>query len=161
LVRRAGRGDTAAFEDLYRLFYPRILRVARFHLGNGAEDAAAETFLRAWVALPRYREMGAPFTAWLYAIARHVVADQLAAGRRLQPVPEVPARRADPDQDNNLALAMAIAQLPESQRQVIELKFLVGMSNDEVAAAFGRTAGAVNALQWRALRRLRGLLGEP
>lgn len=160
MVRKASNGDNAAFEDLYRIFQPKIFRLARFYVGSGAEDATAETFLRAWVALPRYRETGAPFAAWLYAIARHVVVDQLAAARRLEPTSELPDRSVDSDSDERLALAMAIARLRESQRRVIELKFLVGLSNEEVAVALGRSAGAVNTLQWRALRALRILLDE-
>jgi RNA polymerase sigma-70 factor, ECF subfamily len=160
LVRKASNGNTAAFEDLYRIFQPKISRLATFYLGRGGEDATAETFLRAWVSLPRYRETGAPFAAWLYAIARHVVADQLAATRRFEPTSELPDRNVDTDPEDRLALAMAIARLLESQRRVIELKFLVGLSNEEVAATLGKSAGAVNTLQWRALRALRRLLDE-
>jgi RNA polymerase sigma-70 factor (ECF subfamily) len=57
-----------------------------------------------------------------------------------------------------LALAMAIARLPQAQRRVVELKFLIGLSNAEVAKAFGKTTGAINAMQWRALRTLRRML---
>ena len=59
-----------------------------------------------------------------------------------------------------LALREAIDLLPTEQRQVVELKYLVGLTNDEVAAALGTTAGAVNAKQWRALRALERLLED-
>src|SRR5213080_3094221 len=54
----------------------------------------------------------------------------------------------------------AIEHLPTEQRQVIELKYLVGMTNEEVAAAMGTTPGAVNAKQWRALKALADVLEE-
>lgn len=164
LVERAQRNDRDAFGDLYRLYHGAVFRLARFHLGSGAEDIAAETFLRAWVALPRYRNTGAPFVAWLYGIARHVVADELAARRRVEPRAEPPEDSTNPGpderlgQDDRLALAMAIARLPQAQRRVVELKFLIGLSNAEVAKAFGKTTGAINAMQWRALRTLRRML---
>jgi RNA polymerase sigma-70 factor (ECF subfamily) len=164
LVERAQRNDRDAFGDLYRLYHGAVFRLARFHLGSGAEDIAAETFLRAWVALPRYRNTGAPFVAWLYGIARHVVADELAARRRVEPRAEPPDDSTNPGpderlgQDDRLALAMAIARLPQAQRRVVELKFLIGLSNAEVAKAFGKTTGAINAMQWRALRTLRRML---
>jgi len=59
-----------------------------------------------------------------------------------------------------LTLSQAMDRLPQEQRQVLELKFLVGLTNSEVAAALGKTTGAVNAKQWRALEALRRTLGE-
>jgi RNA polymerase sigma factor (sigma-70 family) len=59
-----------------------------------------------------------------------------------------------------LTLRGAIDGLPTEQRQVIELKYLVGMTNDEVAAAMETTPGAVNARQWRALKALAEILEE-
>ena len=59
-----------------------------------------------------------------------------------------------------LTLRGAIEHLPTEQRQVIELKYLVGMTNEEVAAAMGTTPGAVNAKQWRALKALADVLEE-
>src|SRR5918999_3994570 len=164
LVERARQSDKEAFGRLYQLYHGRVFRLARFHLDGAAEDVVAETFLRAWVALPRYRNTGAPFVAWLYGIARHVVADELAARRRVEPRAEPPDDSTNPGpderlgQDDRLALAMAIARLPQAQRRVVELKFLIGLSNAEVAKAFGKTTGAINAMQWRALRTLRRML---
>ena len=160
LVQRAQENDRDAFGELYRLFHAQVFRLARFYLDSSAEDAVAETFLRAWNALPRYRNTGAPFVAWLYGIARHVVADERLRRRRIEPRPEVPDRAIDPPPDDRLALAMAIQRLPEEDRRVIELKFLIGLTNAEVAAALGKSAGAVNTQQWRALRSLRRLIEE-
>lgn len=163
LVEQARGGDRDAFGQLFRLHYAAVFRVARARLPHApAEDAAAETFVRAWVALPNYRRTGAPFASWLYGIARNVVADMVRRSLRTEV-------RADPDdrvvdlwgsQDDHLALADALAALPEEQRQVIELKYLMGLTNDEVGAALGKRPGAVNAQQWRALRALERLLGS-
>jgi RNA polymerase sigma-70 factor (ECF subfamily) len=161
LVQRAKEGDRDAFGELYRIHHPAVYRLARFYLGRDAEDAVSDTFLRAWIGLPRYRVTGAPFVAWLYGIARHVVADELARRRRTEPWPVLPERSIEMGEDDRLALTSAVGRLPKEQRQVIELKYLVGMTNPEVAAALHTTVGAVNAKQWRALRKLRELLGEP
>lgn len=160
LVGRAREGDREAFGELYRLHQPAVYRLVRFHLPPAeAEDAVAETFLRAWRALPRYRDRGVPFAAWLYGIARHVVADERRRARRTAPVAEVPDRAVAVDGDEDrLDLAAAVARLPEDQRTVVELKFLVGLRNEEVGRVLRRSAGAVNALQWRALVALRRLL---
>lgn len=163
LVDKAKRGDRDAFAELYRLHHARIFRMARLHLGDlgdGAEDAVAETFLRAWAALPRYRDTGAPFVAWLFGIARHVVLDEVARGRRVMPREELPERARGWTVDDRLTLAQALDRLPAAQRQVVELKYLAGMRNEEVASALGKSKGAINAMQWRALGALREILEE-
>jgi len=163
LVEKAKRGDRDAFAELYRLHHARIFRMARLHLGDlgdGAEDAVAETFLRAWAALPRYRDTGAPFVAWLFGIARHVVLDEVARGRRVMPREELPEGTRSWTVDDRLTLAQAMDRLPTAQRQVVELKYLAGMRNEEVASALGKSKGAINAMQWRALGTLREILEE-
>jgi len=57
-------------------------------------------------------------------------------------------------------LAQAMDRLPAAQRQVVELKYLAGMRNEEVASALGKSKGAINAMQWRALGMLREILEE-
>lgn len=163
MVEKAKRGDRDAFAELYRLHHARIFRMARLHLGelgDGAEDVVAETFLRAWAALPRYRNTGAPFVAWLFGIARHVVLDEVARGRRVMPSEELPERTGAWTVDDRLTLAQAMDRLPAAQRQVVELKYLAGMRNEEVASALGKSKGAINAMQWRALGMLREILEE-
>jgi RNA polymerase sigma-70 factor (ECF subfamily) len=160
LVLAAKEGDRDAFGQLYRLHYASIVRLVRFRLGTDHEDAVAEVFARAWAALPRYRDTGAPFAAWLYGIARHVVADEIARRIRSHPVSDVPEVPFEPRDDERLTLAEALGRLPDEQRQVIELKYLVGLKNPEVAEAFGISTGAVNAKQWRALQSLRAILED-
>ncbi len=155
LVERAREGDKESFGVLYRLYYPAIARLARFSLGGSVEDVVAETFTRAWAGLPRYKTTSVPFVAWLYAIARNVVVDELRARRRTEPREHLPDTSVDSQYERDLALAAAIRRLPNEQRKVIELKYLVGLTNPEVAAALNKTIGAVNAQQWRALQSLR------
>lgn len=163
LVERSRHGERDAFGVLYEEYRGRIFNLARFSLPHAAaEDAVGETFVRAWAALPRYRDMGVPFVAWLYGIARHVVTDALRSGMRVEPRAE--PRLDEPDSRDHdldrLTLGAALARLPDEQRVVVELKFLAGLSNDEVGRALGKSAGAVNTQQWRALATLRGFLEE-
>ncbi|MBI4729939.1 MAG: sigma-70 family RNA polymerase sigma factor [Acidobacteria bacterium] len=162
LIQRAQGGDRDAFGELYRLHQASVFRLARFHLSVPvAEDAVAETFLRAWKGLPRYRDTGAPFVSWLYGIARHVVADLVRERVRLEPRAELPDLAApEPATDDRIVIAAALAKLPEEQRLVIELKFLAGLTNDEVGRALGKSPGAVNTQQWRALEALRREMSE-
>ncbi len=155
LVERARDGDKDAYGQVFRLHHDAIHRFARVHLGPDVDDAVAEVFTRAWICLPRYQSTGAPFVAWLYGIARHVVADELSRRTRTEPRAEIPETLAEWAEDDRLALAEAIAKLPPEQRQVIEMKFFLGMRNPEVAEALDSTPNAVNAKQWRALGALR------
>lgn len=160
LVSRAQGGDREAFGELYRTHAPAVSRLVRFRMGGEDEDAVAEVFFRAWRGLGGYRDTGAPFSAWLYGIARHVAIDELRRRGRSEPTSELPDLEVEPMTADLMTLRGAIDQLPTEQRQVIELKYLLGLTNDEVAAAMGCSAGAVNAKQWRALRTLAGEMGE-
>jgi RNA polymerase sigma-70 factor, ECF subfamily len=155
LVDRARSGERAAFAVLYRAHHAAVWRLASFYLQDAAEDAVSETFVRAWKALPRFKPTKAPFSAWLYAIARNVVADELKRQRRSEPRDTLPDSVTTDDLADRAALAQAIAQLPRDQRRVIEMKYLLGFQNPDVATAIGRSTGAVNAIQWRALKKLR------
>lgn len=159
-IERARAGDKDAFGELYRRYRPAIFRLVRASLGSDADDAVAETFMRAWAALPRYRNTGAPFAAWLYGIARHVVVDSLRSQQRTQPREHLPEATSPDRSDDNLDLAAAVARLPKRQRQVVEMKYLMGFTNPEVARSLGISIGAVNAKQWRALRTLEKMLEE-
>jgi RNA polymerase sigma-70 factor (ECF subfamily) len=160
LVARAKDGDQDAFAVLYRDHAPAVARVVRFRLGRDDEDVVSEVFLRAWKGLATYRDTGAPFSAWLYAIARHVAIDLVRTSARTEPRAEVPDQEVDELTAELLTLHDAIEQLPTEQRQVIELKYLVGMNNAEVAAAMDTSSGAVNAKQWRALKALAEVLED-
>ena len=79
---------------------------------------SAEAFLRAGVALPRYRNTGAPFVAWLYGIARHVVADERAARHRIEPRAEPPDQSTNPGPDEQVGQD---DRLRKSRKQVTRL----------------------------------------
>lgn len=164
LVARAQRGDRDAFGELFKQNHGAVYRLARFSLSEAqARDAVSETFLRAWVALPKYRERhGVAFRSWLYGIARHVVVDTIRAAARTRPEAHLPEAGIVFEQRvvDRVALAEAVSGLPEMQRRVIELKFLLGWSNPEIARELTKTTGAVNTLQWRALESLRKMMGS-
>lgn len=160
LVERAKDGDKDAYGQIFRLHHDAILRFARLHLGGEADDVVSEVFVRAWVGLNRYECSGVPFAAWLYGIARHVVADELSRQSRTQPQAEMPESLTRWAEDDRLTLVEAIGKLPTEQRQVIEMKFYMGLRNPEVAEVLNTTTNAVNARQWRALAALREQMEE-
>ena len=175
VVRRAVAGDSAATAELVTRFRPAVLRYCRARLGrfsgsyHAADDVAQEVFVAVLSALPRYRDQGKPFAAFVFGIAGHKVADaQRAAYRSPVPVESIPetADLADGPEASALRAADAdraralLEQLPEQQRELLTLRVAVGLSAEETAAALGMTAGAVRVAQHRALQRLRSLAGQ-
>lgn len=166
LVEQAKAGSSEAFGEIYRLHHEAIFRFARVRLGtfgkHAAEDAVAETFTRAFKGLPNYKPTGAPFVAWLYGIARHIVVDAGNSERRIEPRGEFEDRAIESPLGaiDHIALSDAIKSLNPKHRKVIELKFILQLTNDEVAAYLGISPGAVNAAQWRALQNLKKVIGK-
>jgi RNA polymerase sigma-70 factor (ECF subfamily) len=170
LVAQALRGDAAATENLLRSVRRMVHRYIRARLGGpfgddgAADDAAQEVCIAVLSALPRYRDEGVPFEAFVYSIAARKLADvHRAAGRRAVPVADVPdgidltdgpEALAVRSSDADLARAL-LNTLPDQQREILLLRVAVGMSAEETGRALSLTPGAVRVAQHRALRRLR------
>ncbi len=169
-VKLASLGDGEAVAQLYQRYAPAIFRYVYYRLGDreAAEDMTSDVFCRALESLPRYQQRGLPFSAWLYRIAGARVIDHYRRVRR-RPIadlhPGIPARTGDPVLAAELQLTdeelrWAVTQLTAAQQQVIVLRFVEGLSHEEVAGIVGRSEGAVRVLQYRALETLRKILQE-
>ncbi len=78
LIVKMGRGDRAAFEELYRRFARPVLGLAVRMLGDHgrAEDAAQDTFTAVWRSAKSFRPERGSGSAWLFAVARHAIIDR-------------------------------------------------------------------------------------
>ena len=165
LVRRAQRGDRAAFSEVYLRNFDRIYAYLRVTLRDPdhAEDLTQQVFLKAYQALPRYEHRGQPFRAWLFTIARNLAVSALRRAGRCEPVePAVIEARADRgiattggDWLSDHDLMMFVDRLPLAQRQVLVLRYVADMPLNEIAGVLGRSDVDVRALHSRALRFLR------
>ncbi len=171
VVAEAVTGDRDALREVLETIRPLVVRYCRARVGSAersglsADDVAQEVCLAAITALPRYRDQGRPFLAFVYGIAAHKVADaHRAAGRnKSDPMDVVPERlsgEAGPEQmaidsESSARMATLLQILPEKQREILILRVVVGMSAEETAEAVGSTAGAVRVAQHRALARLK------
>lgn len=173
LVDAACRGQQSAIEALYRTHYDTIYRYVLLRIGSpsAAEDVTSQVFLGMIRGLDRYRDEGKPFLAWLYAMARKQVAffqrgmSRAPAQVDLEAADQLIAQTAGPhataeERETRVALANALTKLPEGQREVILLRYVLSMSLADTAAAVGRTEGAVKQLQLRGLETLRKVLGR-
>jgi RNA polymerase sigma-70 factor (ECF subfamily) len=167
LVERAQAGDGAAFGLLYDRYFDTVFRYVCFRAGNRqlAEDLTAEAFLRALKHIDSFTWQGRDFGAWLVKIARNIIADHYKSARYRLEITTDEATNADRADSNsgpvtNVALLRAVRQLKPEQQEVIVLRFLQEFSVEETSKILGRTTGAIEAAQMRALRKLSNLLPE-
>jgi RNA polymerase sigma-70 factor (ECF subfamily) len=158
------QGDAAAAGLLVDTLSPQFFR---FFLGQVrsrelADDLLQDFWLRIHSARHTYRP-AEPLLPWMYAIARRVRIDQFRrnrnrAGRELQveKLPDVPAPNAT--ERGDLDFETLLSALPESQREVLVMLKVSGLSVEEVARATGCSAGSVKQKAHRAYEKLRTLL---
>jgi len=166
LMVRYQEGDFSAATALIHRLSPQMLRffMVQFASRPAADDLLQETWLRLHEVRHTYRA-GEPVLPWLYAIARHIRVDHYRKASRTS------AREASLDEGHDVAAMPAgvsntagnwealLAPLPESQREVIEMLKITGMSLEEVARATSSSVGSVKQKAHRAYEKLRGLLG--
>lgn len=179
LVAQALAGNGDAFAALHRRYYARVYRLAllRCRSAADAEDVAAETFVRAIAHLPAFRFQGESLFPWLSRIASNLAADlgRKSAGVTLlsldnQTVESVralleslPGDAPDPHtlaerSETQALLRAAVAALPPDQADAILLRFGGDLPLKEIAAAMGRSEGAIKSLLHRGLVGLRKML---
>ncbi len=165
LVLRAIQKDQDAFGELYDRYVVRVYRHIYYMVGNAteAEDLTAQTFLRAWEAIPRYQVRGAPFVSWLLRIAHNLGVSHLRSRRESSQlhdgIIDDKMRRSPESAYETTAeeelVREAILLLREEQRQVIILRFIEDLDYREVAEIIGKSVAAIRVIQHRALNSLR------
>jgi RNA polymerase sigma-70 factor (ECF subfamily) len=171
VVAEAVAGNRDALREVLETIRPIVVRYCRARIGAtersglSADDVAQEVCLAAITALPRYKDQGRPFLAFVYGIAAHKIADahRAASRNKSDPTDVVPERfsgEAGPEQlainaESSARMEKLLGMLPDKQREILILRVVVGMSAEETAEAVGSTAGAVRVAQHRALARLK------
>jgi RNA polymerase sigma-70 factor (ECF subfamily) len=172
LVTRFQAGDQQAFAALYDRYFDRVYGYLRVLLKDfhEAEDLTQQVFLKLFDSLHTYERRDKPFRAWLFVVVRNAALDHLQRSGRLEPVDpaEIEGRRSDRVGDEDAAsvlnwitdsdLSIFIERLSLPQRQVLLLRFLLDLSDRQIAAIMDRTPSDVRMLQSRAIRFLRARL---
>ena len=160
-VARAQRGDTRAFERLYRANVARVWSLARRMIGPAfAGEITQDVFVRVWEKIGTFRG-DAAFSTWLHRVAVNVILHRRAALR-------LERERFDPDEDTLVALPAAprstdsrmdvteaIDKLPHGARAVFVLHDVEGYKHEEIAELLGVTSGTSKAQLHRARMILR------
>jgi RNA polymerase sigma-70 factor (ECF subfamily) len=166
LLVRIADGDRAAFELLYRRYVRPVFGLALRRLGDRtrAEDAVQEVFAAVWRSAAKYDPKRGPAAPWLYAVARNAVTDRLRT--RIDTPAEVPDRASSEPGPSQLAedafvswrIHRALAELPDREREVVELAYWSGLSQSEVAEYLHIPLGTVKTRTRSALAHLADLL---
>jgi RNA polymerase sigma-70 factor (ECF subfamily) len=165
LVRVADR-DRVAFELLYQRYVRSVFGLAlrRLRDRQRAEDAVQETFTAVWRSAASYLPERGPAAPWLYAVARNAIVDRQRA--RVEPPAEaVDSPSADPGPPDQVEASFvawqvhrALEELPDKEREVVELAYWSGLSQSEVAEFLHIPLGTVKTRTRSALARLADLL---
>lgn len=171
LITRARAGDVAAYEGIVRRYQDVAIRTA--HLvcpETDADDAVQEAFLKAFAALPRFRD-GSPLRPWLLRIVANEARNRRrSAGRRqglalrVADATDRGAAAPGPEQavmaaEMRTELLAALGTLRDDDREVLGARFLLDLNEAEAAETLGIPRGTVKSRTSRALARLREALG--
>jgi RNA polymerase sigma-70 factor (ECF subfamily) len=171
LVALVARGDEDALAELYdrvgRIAYGLALRVLRDE--RHAEDAVQEAFLQVWRSAATFRAERAKASTWILTLVHRRAVDLVRREER---------RQADPLTDDSAAIApeetdeaawlrferervqAALKQLPDMQREALELAYYGGFSQSELADRLGVPLGTIKSRMFAGLARLRELLDD-
>ncbi len=170
LIGRAA-SDPEAYAQLYYLHVDGVFRYVRTYTESDedAADLTQQVFLRILEALPKYRDRGVPFRAWLFRIARNAAIDTYRVHRRNLPWDHFPETvhpfSADLDermirQEAINRLRVMVGQLPLEKQELLALRFAAGLTAREIAPLVGRSEAAVKQQFARTLQNLRKAYGN-
>lgn len=154
-------GHPDEFRYLVRRYQAALLAYLAGRSGNAAsaEEAAQETFVRAYFGLSDLKKHGA-FYSWLLGIASRVAKEQFRERRQLSKL-DCPAEEiAESQAADDYELEQAIADLPDSYKEIILLRFYAGLSCSQIAERLDIPVGTVTKQLSRAYAKLRLSLSD-
>jgi RNA polymerase sigma-70 factor, ECF subfamily len=171
LIHQVANQDRDAFSQLYDRFSSLVFTLAMRMLRarSDAEDLLQEVFVQVWRQARNYStERGSP-EAWIVNIARSRAIDKIRSIRRMEPsfvLTDDPARAESSDNvessaaesEARMAMNSALANLPDTQRKVLELAYFDGLTQTEIADRLAEPLGTVKTRMRSGIQRLRDML---
>ena len=172
LIRQVANQDRDAFSQLYDRFSSLVFTLAMRMLRarSDAEDLLQEVFVQVWRQAQSYSAQRGSPEAWIINIARSRAIDKIRSIRRMEKsfvLTDDPARAESSDNvessaaDSEARMAMnsALANLPDTQRKVLELAYFDGLTQTEIANRLAEPLGTVKTRMRSGIQRLRDMLG--
>jgi len=170
LVIRSQGGDSAAFAEIYDIFVQKVYRYIFFKINNDddALDLTESVFLKVWQSIRSYKKGKYNFSAWLFRIAHNLVVDHYRLHKVHAPLDynlEDKKQHSDPrnaveqsiGRDN---LRSALLRLKDSYRQILVLRYINELENEEIARIMKKSEGSLRVLKHRALHDLKRVFKE-
>lgn len=167
LVKKAQDGSSDAFSKLYDIFVDPIYRYIYYRArSSAAEDLTELVFLKVWENIRQYRHGVQRFSSWIFRIAHNVVIDYYRSNHVEEELyenivderPESSTPLRTHRSLNRDILYGAMRELKDHYRQVLVLKYINDLSNEEIGEILGRNNAALRILQFRALKSLKNIL---
>lgn len=174
LIGAAAAGDRRAISEIIRLIHPLVRRYCGARLGNTAhlqvtaDDVVQEILLATVNAIPRYKDQGKSFLAFVYGIAANKVADAFRRSQQhptypMADVPDMASTAAGPEEwalasERRAATRELMKILAPAHREVLVMRIVLGWTAAQTAEAIGTSPGVVRVMQHRALNKLRAEL---
>ena len=173
LIQRVGTQDREAFGQLYDRFSTLVFTLAMrmLKIRSDAEDLLQEVFVQVWRQAQGYSaERGSP-EAWIINIARSRAIDKIRSIRRMEKsfvLTDDPARAetgknvesSAAESETRLTMNAALANLPETQRRVLELAYFDGLTQTEIAKRLAEPLGTVKTRMRSGIQRLREIVSS-
>lgn len=158
LIRAAGAGDKAAFEELVHAYQAHVWRFLRHLLGDPelAKDVAQETFIRVYRKLGTFR-FKSKFSTWVFSVARNAGIDALRSRQRrdrLRATVEAETRTWIPDGNLRVEIEAALQSLRPKHREAFVLIEALGLTYKEAGRAIGVPEGTVKSRVFHAREHL-------
>lgn len=177
LMTRVANGDMDAYRELYQRYSSSVMGLSyRIVKDTGtAEEVMQETFWRIWRGSASFDQKRGTFTNWMFGIARNLSIDVVRRHKKIQmeplggPPPEQdqPSRQYKSDHDvaesawlslKHEQVHLALSELPDEQRDVVEWIYFQGKTRREIARESGIPFGTINTRAKLALKKLRRAL---
>lgn len=168
LVLKSQEGDEASFIELYDILLDPIYQYIHMRVPNTeVEDLTEVVFMKMWEHLHSYQSKGNLFVSWIFKIAHNVVVDFYKSQKRDVSLEDVVIEADNVMSDpkarshrslNSVVLKKALDNIPDSYAEVLTLKFLDQMDNDEISKILEKSEGSIRVMQHRALKELKKVL---
>jgi RNA polymerase sigma-70 factor (ECF subfamily) len=166
LLLATANGDVNALKDLYRGFERPLYTLAMrwLHDPDLAEELVQEVTIRIWKRAGSYDPKKGAASSWVFGTARNVASDLAkAAARRPTPVEEIREEESPWDEEaswTSWQVDQALKSLPSDQRKVVEMAFVLQMTQSEIAESLDIPLGTVKTRLYSGLKKARAALGE-
>src|SRR3989339_364887 len=160
LVEKCQEEDQQAFSQLYDLLIDKVYRYVYFKaVPSEVDDLVAISFVKIWTNIKKYKKQKVSFSAWVFKVVRNVIIDHHRFHRSVDVLEDnIKDERSEANprhftdlQMNSHVLKRALSELKENYQQILVMKYLNDMSNDEIAYALNKSRSTVRVLQFRAL----------